>query len=296
MYKQTTAGEKIFLFFNNALLFVVCIITIYPLWHIAVASISDPILVFAKRGLYLWPMGEITFKGYSLVFNNPNIVSGFLNTFFYVGVGTTLSMVVTILGAYVLSRKGLYWNKVVMALIIFYMYFQGGLIPFFLMVKNMGLMDSRWAVILPTVVNTWNLIVMRTSFTTVPDSLIESAKLDGASEWRIVWGIAVPVLQATVAVIALFYAVGRWNEWFNPSLFLTSRNKFPLQVILREILLKNSTQSMTQLGVVGQSEQESYRLLVKYCTIMVATIPILLIYPFLQRYFIHGIMIGSLKG
>lgn len=295
MYMQTR-GERIFSYFNYILLFVICIITLYPLWHVAVASISDPILVFAKRGFYLWPLGKATLKGYSLVLNNPNIVSGFLNTLFYVGVGTTLSMVVTILGAYVLSRKGLYWNKVVMGLIIFYMYFQGGLIPFFLMVKNMGLMDSRWAVILPTVVNTWNLIVMRTSFTTVPDSLIESAKLDGASEWRIVWVIAVPVLQATVAVIALFYAVGRWNEWFNPSLFLTSKNKYPLQVILREILLKNSTQSMTQIGVVGQSEQESYRLLVKYCTIMVATVPILLIYPFLQRYFIHGIMIGSLKG
>jgi putative aldouronate transport system permease protein len=295
MYMQTR-GERIFSYFNYILLFVICIITLYPLWHVAVASISDPILVFAKRGFYLWPLGKATLKGYSLVLNNPNIVSGFLNTLFYVGVGTTLSMVVTILGAYVLSRKGLYWNKVVMGLIIFYMYFQGGLIPFFLMVKNMGLMDSRWAVILPTVVNTWNLIVMRTSFTTVPDSLIESAKLDGASEWRIVWVIAVPVLQATVAVIALFYAVGRWNEWFNPSLFLTSKNKYPLQVILREILLKNSTQSMTQIGVVGQSEQESYRLLVKYCTIMVATVPILLVYPFLQRYFIHGIMIGSLKG
>nr|PZN06657.1 MAG: sugar ABC transporter permease [Caldicoprobacter oshimai] len=291
-----TRGEKVFSYINHVLLFVICIITLYPLWHVAIASISDPILVFAKRGFYLWPLGKATLKGYSLVFDNPNIVSGYLNTLFYVVVGTSLSMVVTILGAYVLSRKGPYWNKVVMGLIIFYMYFQGGLIPFFIMVKNMGLMDSRWAVILPTVVNTWNLIVMRTSFTSVPDSLIESAKLDGASEWRIVWVIAVPVLQATVAVIALFYAVGRWNEWFNPSLFLTSRDKFPLQVILREILLKNSTQSMTQIGVVGQSEQESYRLLVKYCTIMVATVPILLIYPFLQRYFIHGIMIGSLKG
>jgi len=295
MYLQTR-GEKVFSFVNYILLFIICVITLYPLWHVAIASISDPILVYAKRGFYLWPLGNPTLKGYSLVFDNPNIVSGYLNTLFYVVVGTLLSMFVTILGAYVLSRKGLYWNKVVMALIIFYMYFQGGLIPFFLMVKNMGLMDSRWAVILPTVVNTWNLIVMRTSFTTVPDSLIESAKLDGASDWRIVWVIAVPVLQATVAVIALFYAVGRWNEWFNPSLFLTSKNKFPLQVILREILLENSTQSMTQLGVVGQSEQQSYRLLVKYCTIMVATVPILLVYPFLQRYFIHGVMIGSIKG
>ncbi|WP_291956751.1 carbohydrate ABC transporter permease [Mahella sp.] len=240
-------------------------------------------------------MGEISLKGYELVFQDPNIISGFLNTLLYVGVGTALGLVLTIMGAYVLSRKGLYWNSLVMKLIVFTMYFQGGLIPFFIMVKNMGLMDSRLAIILPTAVNTWNLIVMRTAFATVPDSLIESAKLDGASEWRTMWVIAVPVIQATVAVIALFYAVGRWNEWFNPSLFLTSKDKWPLQLLLREILLKNSTQAMTQLGSVGQSQQEMYRLLVKYCTIMVATVPILVVYPFLQRYFIHGVMIGSIK-
>jgi putative aldouronate transport system permease protein len=292
--RQTT-GEKVFAVFNYILLFIICIICIYPLWHVAVASISDPLIIYAKRGFYLWPMGEVSLKGYELVFQDPNIISGFLNTFFYVGVGTALGLVLTIMGAYVLSRKGLYWNSLVMKLIVFTMYFQGGLIPFFIMVKNMGLMDSRLAIILPTAVNTWNLIVMRTAFTTVPDSLIESAKLDGASEWRTMWVIAVPVIQATVAVIALFYAVSRWNEWFNPSIFLTSKDKWPLQLLLREILLKNSTQAMTQLGSVGQSQQEMYRLLVKYCTIMVATVPILVVYPFLQRYFIHGVMIGSIK-
>lgn len=294
MLKQTL-GERIFSVFNYILLFVICVICLYPLWHVAMASISDPIIVYARRGFYLWPVGQISLKGYKLVLENPNILSGFLNTLFYVVVGTALSMFVTILGAYVLSRKGLYWNKIVMKLIIFTMYFQGGLIPFFLMVKQMGLMDSRWAIILPTTVSTWNLIVMRTAFTTVPDSLIESAKLDGASEWRIVWSIALPVVQATVAVIVLFYAVGRWNEWFNPAIFLSSKDKYPLQLVLREILLKNDTKSMTQLGVVGQSQQESYRLLVKYCTIIVATVPILVIYPFLQRYFIQGVMIGSIK-
>lgn len=293
---QQTVGEKIFSAFNYILLFLICIVSLYPVWHVAMASISDPIIVFAKRGFFLWPMGTINFKGYKLVLDNPNIVSGFMNTLFYVGVGTVLSMFLTILGAYVLSRKGLYWNGIIMKLIIFTLYFQGGLIPFFLMVKNMGLIDSRWSIILPIAVNTWNLIIMRTAFAGVPDSLIESAKLDGASEWRIVWVIAVPLAQATVAVIALFYAVRMWNEWFNPSLFITSKNKYPLQLLLREILLKNDTKSMTQLGSVGQSQQESVRLLVKYCTIMVATVPILLVYPFLQRYFIQGIMIGSVKG
>jgi putative aldouronate transport system permease protein len=294
--KRQTMGEKVFSPFNHIFLLLTCIVSLYPIWHVAMASISDPVIVFSKRGFFLWPMGDVSFQGYKLVFSNPNITSGFINTLFYVGVGTALSMFLTILGAYVLSRKGLYWNRVVMKLIIFTMYFQGGLIPFFLMVKNMGLIDSRWSIILPIAVNTFNLIVMRTAFAGVPDSLVESAKMDGASEWRIIWVIAVPLAQATVAVIALFYAVRMWNEWFSPSLFITSKNKYPLQLLLREILLKNDTKSMTQLGAVGQSQQESFRLLIKYCTIMVATLPVLLLYPFLQRYFIQGIMIGSVKG
>lgn len=294
MMKQTR-GEKIFSVFNYILLFIICLICLYPIWHVAMASISDPIQVFAKRGFYFIPAGKINFQGYKLVARNPNISSSFLNTLFYVVVGTSLSMFLTILGAYVLTRKGLYWKKAIMTIIIITMYFHGGLIPFYLMVKNMNLLDSRWSIILPIAVNTYNLIVLRTGFNSVPESVIESAKIDGARDWRIVWTIVVPMAQASVAVIALFYAVRMWNEWFNPSLFISSKSKYPLQLLLREILLQNDTSSMTQLGVVGQTQQESYRLLVKYCTIMVATVPILLLYPFLQRYFIQGIMIGSLK-
>jgi putative aldouronate transport system permease protein len=293
---KLSTGEKIFQVFNYLLLFAICVVTLYPLWHVAMASISDPLIVYAKRGFYFYPAGEITLRGYKLVLDNPNIISGFLNTLFYVVVGTSISMFLTILGAYVLSRKGLYWNNLIMKIIVFTMYFHGGLIPFYLMVKNMGLLDSRWSIILPIAVNTWNLIIMRTAFAGIPESLVESAKLDGASDWRIVWVIMVPLAQATVAVIALFYAVRMWNEWFNPSIFLSSKDKYPIQLLLREILLQNDTKSMTQLSAVGQSQQESYRLLVKYCTIMVATLPILFVYPFLQRYFIQGVMIGSVKG
>ncbi len=289
-----TRGEKIFAVFNYFLMTLIGIVTFYPLWHVFMVSISDPDIVFGERGFYLWPKGSISFMGYGLVFDNPNIISGIFNTTFYVVAGTVLGMVFTILGAYVLSRPGLYWNKLVMKMIIFTMYFQGGLIPFYVQVESFGMMNSRWAIILPTLVATWNLIVLRTGFAAVSPHLIESAKIDGASDWRIVWQIAVPVTNATIAVIALFYAVRYWNEWFNSSLFLKEKELWPLQLVLREILLDNNTDSM--MGSVAQAGQERYRMLVKYCTIIVATVPILIVYPFVQRYFVSGMMIGSVKG
>ncbi len=292
---RRTPSEIVFQIFNYILLTVICIICLYPLWHVLMASISNPILVFSRRGFFVIPIPPMTLKGYGLVLKNPNIPMSFLNTLFYVVVYVALSMALTIMAAYTLSRRGLFWNRLAMRLIIFTMYFQGGMIPFYLMVRNMGLMNTRASIILPIAVNTWNLIVMRTAFTGVPDSLIESAQLDGASHFRIAWTLVVPLSKATVAVIMLFYAVRMWNEWFNPSLFLSARTKWPIQLFLRDILLKNDTSSMTQLGTVGQSQQESYRLIVKYCTIIVSTVPILILYPFLQRYFISGIMIGSVK-
>jgi len=288
-------GEKIFGVFNYVLMTLIGIVTLYPLWHILMASISDPLNLLTDRGFYLWPKGQIGFRGYVLVFENPNIINGFFNTFFLVAVGTSLCMIITILGAYVLSRKGLYWNRLIMKLVIFTMYFQGGLIPFYILVRNIGLLDTQWAIILPVLVNTWNLIILRTSFAALPSSLLESAKIDGASEWRIVWQIVVPLAKATVSVIALFYAVQFWNEWFNPSIFLTDRSKWPIQLILRDILISNDTGAMTQIASVGQTGIERYRILVRYTTIIVATVPVLIIYPFIQKYFVAGIMIGSVK-
>jgi putative aldouronate transport system permease protein len=273
-------GEKAFAVFNYLFMLILCVICLYPLWYVFVCSVSDPVLLYSNRGIMWWPLGQVSGRGYSLVMSNPNIPSGFRNTMIYLVCGTLLNMFVTTMGAYGLSRKGLYWNGKIMKLIAFTMYFQGGLIPFYLMVKWMGLLDTYSGIILPVTVNTWNLIVMRTSFAAVPESLEESARLDGANDWTILWRIFFPLAQATIAVIALFYAVYWWNNWFNPSIFLSSKSKYPLQLVLREILLKNNdTSSMT--GSVGQSQQEEYRLLVKYCTIIVATLPILILYPFL---------------
>lgn len=291
-----TRGEKSFAVFNYIFMTLLCIICIYPLWYVLVASLSDPVLLYMQRGILVWPLGEWSIRGYQLVMENPNIPLGFRNTLIYLGVGTFINMMITTMAAYGLSRKDCYWNGKIMKLIAFTMYFAGGLIPFYLMVKNMNLLDTYSGIILPVMVNTWNLIVMRTAFAGIPDSLEESARLDGANDWTILWRIFFPLAQATIAVIALFYAVGWWNNWFNPSIFLSSKSKYPLQLVLREILLKNDTSAMTQVGSIGQSQQEQYRMLVKYCTIIVATVPILIVYPFLQRYFVKGVMVGSIKG
>ncbi len=291
-----TRGEKSFAAFNYIFMTLLCIICIYPLWYVLVASLSDPVLLYMQRGILVWPLGEWSIRGYQLVMENPNIPLGFRNTLIYLGVGTFINMMITTMAAYGLSRKDCYWNGKIMKLIAFTMYFAGGLIPFYLMVKNMNLLDTYSGIILPVMVNTWNLIVMRTAFAGIPDSLEESARLDGANDWTILWRIFFPLAQATIAVIALFYAVGWWNNWFNPSIFLSSKSKYPLQLVLREILLKNDTSAMTQVGSIGQSQQEQYRMLVKYCTIIVATVPILIVYPFLQRYFVKGVMVGSIKG
>ena len=291
-----TRGEKAFAVFNYIFMTLLCIICVYPLWYVLVSSVSDPVQLYMQRGIMVWPLGEWSLRGYQLVMENPSIPVGFGNTLIYLGVGTFLNMFITTMAAYGLSRKGCYWNGKIMKLIAFTMYFGGGLIPFYLMVKGMNLLDTYSGIIMPVLVSTWNLIVMRTSFAGIPDSLEESAHLDGANDWTILWRIFFPLAQATIAVIALFYAVGWWNNWFNPSIFLSSKSKYPLQLVLREILLKNDTSAMTQVGAVGQSQQEQYRMLVKYCTIIVATVPILVVYPFLQRYFVKGVMVGSIKG
>ena len=290
-----TRGEKIYAVFNYILLTIFGFIFLYPMWHILMASVSDPALLLADRGFYFWFKGSPSLRGYQLVLENPNIINGYINTMFIVIVGTLISIVVTTLGAYSLSRKGCYWNSKIMKMIVFTMYFHGGLLPFYILVRNLGLLDNLWALILPVSVSTWNLIILRTAFHSVPDSLIESAKLDGANDFRVVWQIVVPVSKAAVSVIILFYAVGYWNAWFNAAIFITDRTLWPLQLVLREILILNNANMMVNVGGVGQQGIERYRILVRYCTIIIATLPILLIYPFIQKYFVSGVMIGSLK-
>lgn len=290
---KRSIGEKFFEKFNIFFLGLLTIVFAYPLLYVLFASFSDPVRLVQHRGLLYAPLG-FSLKGYQLVLDNPNIGVGYLNTLFYIVVGTGLNIVLTSMGAYALSRKTFYLKKPMMIMIVLTMYFQGGLIPTFLTVKNLGLIDSRLALILPTAILTWNLIVLRTAFAAVPDSLEESAKIDGANDLVILFRIIIPVSKATIAVIILFYTVFHWNSWFDAMIYLRDRKLYPIQLFLREILISNDTSSVNTVS--DEIEDVFNSSLLKYSTIIVATVPILFIYPFLQKYFTKGVMIGSIKG
>jgi putative aldouronate transport system permease protein len=281
--------------FNMVFLLVIMIITLYPLIYVVIASFSSPSAIYQSKGLLLYPLNP-TLEGYELVFRNRSILSGYTNTVFYMAVGTPINLVLTSLGAYVLSRKKLKWSKLFMMMIVITMYFSGGLIPLFLIVRGLGLIGKFWAVILPGAISTWNLIVMRTAFQAIPDSLEESAKIDGAHDFIILFKIIIPLSLPILAVMGLFYGVGHWNAWFYAVVFLRNRAMYPLQLILRELLIMNVERESFKLVTTSELQAVEMMQLLKYAVIVVATVPILFVYPFLQKYFVKGVMIGSLKG
>lgn len=294
--RKLTRGEKIFNVFNIAFLSLVMVITIYPFLYVIFASFSEPARLMQQRGLLLAPLG-FTLEGYKMVFANPSILSGYTNTIIYVVLGTALNIFATSIAAYGLSRKNVYWSKYIMMMITFTMFFGGGMIPTYLLMKNLHLLNTRWVLILPGAIAVWNLIIMKTSFEGIPVSLEEAAKIDGANELVILWKIILPLSKATLAVMALFYAVGHWNSWFGAMIYIRDRELYPLQLILREILILNDTSNMQTITDQSQlSDFNQYKTLIQYCTIIVATGPILLVYPFLQKYFVKGVLVGGVKG
>lgn len=295
MVKNKTISYRIFLVFDYILLGLISLVCLLPVVHVAFASFSDPAWVMNQSGLILWPHG-FNLEGYKQVFSNRQLMSGYGNTIIYVIASTGIGMLVTVLGAYPLSKKEVLFSNVLMLFVSFTMLFNGGMVASYMVVRNLNMLDTRWAVILPTCVNAFNLILVRTAMTTVPKSLEESAMLDGAGPVRIMFQIYLPLIKATLATVILYYAVANWNSWFNASIYLTDRSKFPLQLILREILIANDTASTaTQSGQVA-GNADLYKQLVKYCTIMAATVPVLCFYPFIMKYFEKGVMIGSIKG
>jgi putative aldouronate transport system permease protein len=293
MKTESSWLDRLFNLVNYTLLLLLVIATLYPLLYVLFASFSDPARLLAYKGLLWRPVG-FSLEAYRSVLANPGIGVGFRNTLFIVVFGVTVNIFMTALGAYVLSRKNVMWNKVFMFLIVFTMFFGGGLIPMYLVVKGVGLLDSLWSTIIPFAIGTFNLIIMRTSFMGIPDSLEESAKIDGANHFTILFRIILPLSMPVIAVMILYYAVDKWNGWFYASVFIKSRELFPLQLVLREILISNSTDSMS----IGASAGDRFQIgeTIKYATIIVATFPIMCVYPFLQRYFVKGVMVGSLKG
>ncbi len=288
-------GEKVFNVFNIVFMFIMMFVMFYPMWHVLCASFSDARLLSAHSGILLWPDGY-SVSAYKLMAKNPMILRGYGNTLFILAFGLVLNMVMTSLAAYVLSRRNVMLNKPLTIIIVFTMYFSGGMIPSYLNIIQLGMENTLWAVIVPGAISTYNMIVLRTGFAAVPESLEESAKIDGASSLRILWQIILPLSMATVAVVTLYYAVAHWNSWFNAMLYLTDRNKFPLQLILREILINNDTTSMVTAMDAGAGDSSFVSETVKYAVIIVSVVPILCVYPFIQKYFTKGVMVGAVKG
>lgn len=288
-------ADRIFNVANYIILLIFLVSVAYPLIYVVSASFSNPRAVI-NGDMWLWPV-DITLDGYRAVFDNPRIITGFKNSLFYTVAGTFVSVVLTILAAYPLSRKDLAGKNVIMFMFMFTMLFGGGLIPTYLTVRSVGILDTRLAMILPVALSVWNMIITRTFFqSTIPDELLEAAQLDGSSDFRFVWDNVIPLSGPIIAVNALFYAVAQWNTYFNALIYLTDKDLFPLQLILRQILVQNDI-DMTQIGDIGDLQRRmDMRDLLKYSLIVVASVPVLIIYPFVQRYFVRGVMIGSLKG
>ncbi|WP_183603494.1 carbohydrate ABC transporter permease [Paenibacillus phyllosphaerae] len=269
-----------------------CFVTLYPFLYILFASLSDPAEMARFRGMLFYPQG-FSLDAYKAVLDNPMVTTGYRNTLFYVIAGTSINLIMTTLGAYALSRRNVYFNNTIMLIIIITMVFNGGLIPSFLLVNNLGMLNTPWALLLPGAISSFNLIIMRTAFQGIPVGLEESARIDGANDWTILSRIIIPLSMPVIAVMILWYAVGHWNSYFSALIYLRDRELFPLQLVLREILISNSTDSMTTGS--GAGDRMDIGVTIKYATIIVSTLPILVLYPFLQKYFVHGVLIGALK-
>ncbi len=279
---------------NYALLSVVLLIVAYPLIFVLSASVSDPQAVAAGK-MVLWPVG-LNFLGYEKILGFKNIWVGYRNTILYTITGTSINLVMTILFAFPLSRENFKARGILTLMITITMFFSGGMIPSYLVVKGLGLLNRIWAVLLPVALNTWNVIITRTYFqTNIPKELHEAAAIDGCNDTRFLLRIVIPLSMPVLAVMVLYYASGHWNSYFNAMLYLQDETRFPLQLFLRRIFIQN------QLDIISTDPQailEQQRLagLIKYCVIVVSTFPMLILYPFIQKHFVKGVMVGSVKG
>lgn len=292
--KTSTTG-KIFDRMNEFVLFLAIIVTLYPMIYIFFSSISNGNELMKHSGLLLWPQGKISFEAYKTVFTSETILGGFGISIFMVTVGTSISIMLTSFGAYFLSRRKVMLVTPFMMMIVITMFFRGGMVPEFLTYKNLGFINSIWALIIPFSVNTFNLIILRTAFFGIPDSLEESARIDGAGHMSILFKILLPLLKPTLAVLVLYYAVYYWNSWFWPSILIREKAKYPLQVVLRDILILADS-SLIDGGGVDMDNDLAIGETIKYASIIVATLPILIVYPYLQKHFVKGVMIGAVKG
>ncbi|WP_396019952.1 carbohydrate ABC transporter permease [Bacillus sp. SD088] len=294
MLKKMSVGDRIFTMINSTILLLITFLMIYPLIYVLSASLSAPIHI-AQGNIWLLPI-DFTFDSYKTVFENKNILIGYRNTVLYTVLGTVINIIASVMIAYPLSRKDFYGRGVITTIILFTMFFSGGMIPTYLLIRDLGMLDTIWAMIIPGAVSVYNVIIMRTFFQGIPDELREAAFMDGCSNIKFLVKIVVPLSLPILAVMGLFYSVGHWNAYFDALIYLTNTDKFPLQLFLRQMLIQEDLSGMADMG--GEALSESILKVegLKYAVVVIASLPMLILYPFLQKYFIKGVMIGSLKG
>ncbi|MBE6992692.1 MAG: carbohydrate ABC transporter permease [Ruminococcaceae bacterium] len=290
-----TPARRVFEVFNYVFLVCFALVCLMPVLHVIFASFSDPTLMAQHSGLIWKPLFDethpLTLYGYKMVFGNDSLLMGYANTIFYCALGGAFSTILCTMGGFVLSRKGLVLKKYIMIFLTITMFFNGGMIPTYMVIKKIGLLNNRLVMIIPNAVNVMSLVIIRTAIQGMPTSLEESARLDGAGNFTILFKIVIPLVKATVAVLALQYVLMKWNAYFEAMIYLNDRKMYPLQVILREILVESDSSSLTY-----DAELAQYADLIEYCTIVVAILPVFCFYPFILKYFTKGMMIGSLKG
>ena len=293
--KQRSFGDRSFLIVNTIFLTLVFIIVLYPLVYVVSASFSSPQMVITGK-IWLWPV-EPTLMGYEAVFKNRQILSAFANSFFYMFVGTFVNLIMTLLAGYPLSRPHFFGKSFLNYYFIIPMFFSGGLVPLYLVIKDLGMINTRWALIIPTAMSVWNVILMRTFIqSSIPHEMYEAAQLDGCNEFKFLLRMILPLSAPILAVLGLYYGVGHWNSYFNALIYLKDQNLFPIQIILRNILVLNNIDPTMIQDFEALARKQGIADLLKYSCIVVASLPVLAIYPFVQRYFVKGVMVGALKG
>ncbi len=294
-FRNMRTGDKIFEIVNHTLLTLILIVVLYPILYIIAASFSDPQAVISGE-VFIFPVRP-TLRGYEAVFKNKKILTGFANSVFYLVFGTALNIVMTLLCAYPLSRKEFQARNFLSMFFVFTMYFSGGLVPTYMVVKGLNLIDNRLAIIIPTAMSTYNMIICRTYMVnTIPDELYEAAEIDGCTPWKYFLHVVIPLCKTIIAVLVLYYGVAKWNDYYNAMLYLNEAALQPLTIVMREILIQNKV-DMTQITDASNlAKLQGMSDLLKYSTIVVASVPMMILYPFIQKYLVKGVMIGAVKG
>ena len=293
---QLPVSDKIFRAVALVILALIMITIIYPVWFVLVASFTNPLEIYQSAFLF-WPQ-DFNFESYKLVFRDQDFITGFINSIFYTVVGTAINVVMNICGAYPLSKRNFKGKSLFTIMFTFTMFFSGGLIPTYLVVDGLGMRNTVWAILIPSAVSMYNIIIMRTYFQSrIPAEMEEAAKVDGCTNFRMLLLIVLPLSIPIIAVIALYYGVGRWNDYFSAMIYITDRKLYPLQLVLREILLQNQASDMMDIvSDSGYSDRMMARMGLKYAVIVVSTVPIFVIYPLVQKFFAKGVMVGAIKG